>query len=163
MVSQLDWSVTCMRALLHSLSSTFDKDDQLWRYLSSHHCCFTDPHCQKPTQNKVTPIQNNLSCSIKKCQANCGWKIDPRNFKWLQLPKNATFPFKYHMWSILDMQKLCSKAPTTNRMLPNTVWVPGSGRWWWALGVMRSKIVYFDRYLWHFFRWESLDIVELKG
>ena len=29
MVSQLDRSVTCMRALLHSLSSTFLKDDQL--------------------------------------------------------------------------------------------------------------------------------------
>ena len=54
MVSQLDRSVTRMRALLHSLSTTFVKDDQLWRYLSSHHCCFNNPHCRKPTQSNVT-------------------------------------------------------------------------------------------------------------
>ena len=53
MVNQLDRSVTCMRALLHSLSSTFVKDDQLWRYLSTNRC-FTDPHCHKPTQSNVT-------------------------------------------------------------------------------------------------------------
>ena len=190
MVNQLDRSVTCMRALLHSLSSTFVKDNQLWRYLSSHHCCFTDPYCHKPTQsnvtqnhtdtqqpklkshrptlthtnpNNVTPIENNLSRSIRKCQANCGRKIDLGNLKWLKLPKNATYPFKYHMWSVLDTQKLGSKAPTTNRMLLNAVWVPRSGRWQQALGVTRTKIVYFHRYLWHFFWWESLDIVELKG
>ena len=125
--------------------------------------CHTEPHWHTPTQNNVTPIENNLSRSIRKCQANCGRKIDPGNLKWLKLPKNATYPFKYHMWSVLDTQKLGSKAPTTNRMLLNTVWVPGFGRWQQALGVTRTKIVYFHRYLWHFFWWESLDIVELKG
>ena len=34
-----------------------------------------------PTQNDVASIQSNLSCSIRKCQANCGQKTDPGNLK----------------------------------------------------------------------------------
>ena len=54
MASQLDRLVTSIRVLLHSLSSTFLKDDKLCRYLSSHYCLNTDPQCHKPTQNNVT-------------------------------------------------------------------------------------------------------------
>ena len=63
---------------------------QFWIFEGNYTETYTDPHWHTPTQNNVTPIQNNLSRAIRKCQTNYGWKIDPENLKWLKLAKNVT-------------------------------------------------------------------------
>ena len=120
--------------LKHTPTRTFTN----WSKIMSHRptLTHTDPQWHTPTQNNVTPIQNNVSHSIRKCQANCGRRLTLEILNDWNCPKML----------------LCSKAPTTNRMLTNTVWVPGSGRRQRVLRATGTKIVYFHRYLCNFLR-----------
>ena len=54
-------------------------------------------------------------------------------------PKILLYPLSTTCGVYSTRKKLCSKDSTTNRMLPNTVWVPGSGRRRQALGVMAPR------------------------
>ena len=144
-------------------------------YLKRSMLKHTNRYCHKPTQNNITRTHTDTQqpkimshqSKIISFEKKISGKLWTKDWPWKSQMTETTQKCYLTLYvphvEYTRPAKTMFKGSHHKQNLPNTVWVPGSGRQRQALGATGTKIVYLHRYLWHFLWWESLDIVESKG